>query len=100
MSRTDNRCTLPHDPIDADRDIPCWFCLTYGHVTEPRVSLDLRAVERSRRKAATYAYREARKLDAVKLEQASEIIAANERRMKLIQEILQLRAENAALKRR
>ena len=89
----DKHCTLPHDPMSADRDIPCYFCLTYGHITEPRVSLDLRQVERSRKRAAKRAYREASKLDA------AEQIAANDRKANLIREILALRAENAALRK-
>lgn len=45
----DKRCTLPHD--ETDRDMPCWFCIHYGHISEPRASLDLRRVEQARRKA-------------------------------------------------
>ena len=89
----DNRCTLRHDPIDADRDMPCYFCIKYGHISEPRVSMDMR------REQASLARVQRKQRAAARVVQADAVaLLAEMRRAALKAEIAKLQAENAKLK--
>ena len=90
----DAHCTLRHDPMDADRDMPCYYCQRYGHISEPRVSMDMR------REAAQLARVQAKQRRAARVVQADAVaLLAEMRRAALKAEIAKLQAENAKLKR-